>query len=261
MGKNKKESFFWTSYSDLMTSLFFVMLVLFILTIALLHNKITATQGELDKIKELNTSIQKIDKQYFQYDSTFKRHTIKDIDVSFQTNSSNINDLTDKDLNKLYSAGGAIRRFMLNAQAEIPEAEYMLIIEGQSSKDDYVHNYELSYARALSLVKFWVSKGIQFDDLPCELIISGSGQSSKFRNQPDNASNKSNQRFVIHIIPKPGILISSGKNQKMMPDETQSSSREMKKQERKKSREIIKRNRKELREGSSEESSTLTGLP
>lgn len=206
MGKSKKESFFWTSYSDLMTSLFFIMLVLFVLTIALLHNRITATQGELDKITELNTSIQKIDRQFFQYDSSFKRHTIKDIDISFRTNSSDINDLSPENLKKLESAGRAIRSFMLDAREQIPEAEYLLIVEGQSSRDDYAHNYELSYARALSLVKFWVANDIRFDDLPCELIISGSGQSSKFRNQPDVASNKSNQRFVIHIIPKPGVL-------------------------------------------------------
>ena len=206
MGKSKKESFFWTSYSDLMTSLFFIMLVLFILTIALLHNKITATQGELDKINELNTSIEKIDRTYFQYDPTFMRHTLKDINVSFRTNSAEISDLSAKDLARLDSAGHAIRTFMLNAHRDIPEAEYLLIVEGQSSRDNYYHNYELSYARALSLVKFWVSRDILFDDLPCELIISGSGQSSKFRNQPDNATNKSNQRFVIHIIPKPGVL-------------------------------------------------------
>lgn len=215
MGKSKKETFFWTSYSDLMTSLFFIMLVLFILTIALLHNKITATQGELDKIKELNTSIEKIDTRYFQYDPVFKRHTIKDINVSFETGSANIKDLDQKDLNKLDSAGTAIRSFMQNARSEIPEAEYLLIIEGQSSKDNYAGNNVLSYARALSLVEYWASdhkpsneekSPITFDDLPCELIISGSGQSSRFRNQPDIATNKSNQRFVIHIIPKPGVL-------------------------------------------------------
>ena len=206
MGKNKKESFIWTSYSDLMTSLFFIMLVLFILTIALLHNKITATQGQLDKINELNTSIEKIDTRYFQYDSTFKRHTIKNINVSFETGSSNISDLDTTDLKKLESAGKAIRSFMKNARKEIPEAEYLLIVEGQSSRDNYTKNQELSYARALALVKFWNTKGIMFGDLPCELIISGSGQDSKFRNKPDIPTNKTNQRFVIHIIPKPGVL-------------------------------------------------------
>ena len=38
----------------------------------------------------------------------------------------------------------------------------------------------------------------------CEIIISGSGQSSKFRNTPDIPPK--NQRFVIHILPKPGEI-------------------------------------------------------
>ena len=42
----KKESFFWTSYSDLMTSLFFIMLTLFVLVIVLLHKRMEATEKQ-----------------------------------------------------------------------------------------------------------------------------------------------------------------------------------------------------------------------
>ena len=52
----KKESFFWTSYSDLMTSLFFVMLVLFILVIVLLHKRMEATEAQLQEIKKVEQS-------------------------------------------------------------------------------------------------------------------------------------------------------------------------------------------------------------
>ena len=45
----KKESFFWTSYSDLMTSLFFIMLTLFVLVIVLLHKRMEATEKQLDE--------------------------------------------------------------------------------------------------------------------------------------------------------------------------------------------------------------------
>ena len=128
---------------------------------------------------------------------------MKDITVSFQTGSSNINDIPQKDLDRLKAAGQAIVRFMQEAKQTIPDAEYLLIIEGQSSKDNYVRNYELSYERSLSLIKYWSSNGIVFDSLPCEVIISGSGQLSSFRVEPDNKNNKANQRFVIHIIPKP----------------------------------------------------------
>ncbi|AUI48656.1 hypothetical protein BUN20_20325 [Bacteroides fragilis] len=211
--RNKKDSF-WLSYSDLMTSLFFVMLVLFIVSIvkmkginAELNRTANATKKQLEKIEELNNSIKEIDNKYFKYDEQFKRHTLRDIDVSFNTYSSNIQDIEKEQLDKLLKAGEAIMLFMQNAKTKIPEAQYLLIIEGQSSKDNYIKNYELSYERALALIKFWSTNSIEFDSLGnCEILISGSGQSSKFRVQPDIRGNKDNQRFVMHIIPKPGII-------------------------------------------------------
>jgi outer membrane protein OmpA-like peptidoglycan-associated protein len=182
------------------------MLVLFVLTIVLLFKRINATETELKKIKEINESIEKIDSTYFEYDSDYKRHTLKNIQVSFNVNSSNIEDIDPNDREHLKKAWQAIVTFMKEAQKELPSAKYLLIVEGQSSKDNYRYNYRLSYERALSLVQFWSLNGITFDGLPCEVIISGSGQSSKFRVKPDNAGNKKNQRFVIHIVPKPGII-------------------------------------------------------
>lgn len=218
--KEKKESFFWTSYSDLMTSLFFVMLVLFVLALVLVHSKMVAledakkeaekianaTQEQLAKIEELNTSIERIDENYFEYDSEYKRHTLKNISVSFRARSSNIYDIPISDRERLLEAGNAIIRFMRTAMDSIPEARYLLIVEGQSSRDNYSRNDELSYERALALVKFWKAGGVSFEGLPCELIISGSGCNSSFRIQPDIPGNSNNQRFVIHIIPKPGII-------------------------------------------------------
>ena len=213
----QKESFFWTSYSDLLTSLFFVMMVLFLLAIALMNNQMVEieemrkiTQEQLDKYKELNESIKKIDPEYFSYDPDFKRHTLNNIQVSFNTASSDINDLSDFDKFQLYRAGDAISKFMKEAKKSIPEAQYMLIVEGQSSRDQYNRNEELSYERALALIRFWKEKGIDFYDYNeytnCELLVSGSGFQSKFREYPDINTNHKNQRFVIHIIPKPGVL-------------------------------------------------------
>lgn len=44
----KHNSFFWASYADLMTSLFFIMLVLFILTTVMLKRQV----DEIEKVKE-----------------------------------------------------------------------------------------------------------------------------------------------------------------------------------------------------------------
>ena len=70
--KNKKESYFWTSYSDLMTSLFFVMLVLFVLIIVVLHNvnkdleealgKAKATIEQLNKLMQLEEQFEELSK-------------------------------------------------------------------------------------------------------------------------------------------------------------------------------------------------------
>ena len=149
MAKKKKESFFWTSYSDLMTNLFFVMLMLFILAIALLHREVVkigrerdATAEQLKKIEELEKSIENIDAKYFEYVNEYKRHTLKNVNVSFRVSSSDINDISEADREKLLNAGKAIQEFLRNAKKEIPQAEYLLIVEGQSSKDNYYYNYE-----------------------------------------------------------------------------------------------------------------------
>ena len=81
-----------------------------------------------------------------------------------------------------------------------------MIIEGQASRDVYPGNYELSYERALALKKFWEERGIHFGN-KCEVLISGSGDGklsgTDFMREPVEADN---QRFLVHIIPKPGMV-------------------------------------------------------
>ncbi len=56
-----KKSFFWASYADLMTSLFFIMLTLFVLTIVMLKRQSEATETELNKIREIQNAVSNID--------------------------------------------------------------------------------------------------------------------------------------------------------------------------------------------------------
>lgn len=204
----KQESYFWTSYSDLMTSLFFVMLVLFVLACAMLKNKIDevekqkeATENELKKIKEIEESIEAIDPHFFEYNSTHKKHILK-INVQFKTNSFDITDIPLSQQSELINAGWSISNFLKNSSEDV---KYLLIIEGQSSKDGYAGNDVLSYNRANSLKHLWARENIDFGN-KCEVIVSGSGQNGVMRALPDNAYNEKNQRFLIHIIPKPGVI-------------------------------------------------------
>lgn len=213
MTKKKRESFFWTSYSDLMTSLFFVMLTLFVLAIALLHRQVVqigrekeATKAELDKIKEIRTAVQSIDSTYFSYDPVYKKHILK-TQVKFDRGSSNINDLDESTKAELLLVRDAIKSFMDELIKMDYQASYLLIIEGQASKDNYPLNDQLSYNRALSLFKFWfpnqTETTLQFYNLPCEVVIAGAGC---MEGKPRAYKNEDNQRFLIQIIPKPGII-------------------------------------------------------
>lgn len=197
--KVKKESFFWTSYSDLMTSLFFVMLILFVVTVCILHKRIIATQSELEAIKKVEESTKDLPKEYFLYNDEYEKFVLK-IQCKFELGKSEIKDSAS--MEELYKAGVAICAFLHKYQ----NYSYLLIVEGQASKDDYQFNYELSYNRAKSLIEFWNSK----DDIHnafgnrCEVLIAGSGDNKiALGKQPmrDNIE-MNNQRFIIHIIPK-----------------------------------------------------------
>ena len=204
-----KRSFFWASYADLMSSLFFIMLVLFVLTIVMLQKQMIeieemrkATEAEINKIKEIQNAISNIDSTYFAYNAEHKKHILK-IDVGFQTNSADITDIELDTRHQLLNAGKAINQFIKDACQKY-NAQYLLIIEGQASK--LIRNNELSYERALALVNYWKNNGVLFNSEQCEVIISGSGQDGTLRIQPDVAGNVKNQRFLIHILPKPGVI-------------------------------------------------------
>lgn len=208
----KKESFFWTSYSDLMTSLFFVMLVLFILVIVLLHKRMEATEDQLKEIKKVEESTKDLSKDYFEYRADYKKYVLT-IRVRYPAGKSELQDMvfSDKEerLDKLAKAGREIQKFL----NEHSENQYLLIIEGQASRDNYPYNYELSYQRALALMRFWINDSqIKFGN-NCEILISGSGDGKLDTHSMRVAGDETeNQRFLIHILPKNIFETSSQKD-------------------------------------------------
>lgn len=206
MSKKGKESYFWTSYSDLMTNLFFVMLMLFILAVALIHGQGAATRKELDKINEIRDAIRNIDTTYFQYDPVYKKHILK-TKVQFQKGSSDIDDLDEETKHELCAVRDTLKVILENLLEKDTNASYLLVIEGQASKDSYPLNNQLSYDRALSLFKFWFpnqeNTTLQFFNLPCEVVIAGAGQ---MEGKPRDEINSANQRFLIQIMPQMGII-------------------------------------------------------
>jgi hypothetical protein len=202
----KVSDFFWLSYSDLMTSLFFVMLVLFVLVFSTLkneQNRLKLKLEEYEKIEEIKLAINNIDTSYFKYDRVYKKH-ILNIQTHFNTQSYDINNIPLPTRIALVKAGNLI----LNLIKSLPKEEninYLIIVEGQASRDNWSGNDLLSYNRALSLKQLWIDNGIDFSELKnCELVIAGSGQGGMPRIRPDMPPN--NQRFLIHITPKVGQI-------------------------------------------------------
>jgi hypothetical protein len=215
MGKSngKKQDFFWLSYSDLMTSLFFVMLVLFILVFSMQNKLIDdlkdsndtlkVAKEELERIKEIEETVNNIDKNYFRYDSITKKH-ILNMKFSYPTGISDITKIIPNKRPDLLKAGKAIKDLILRFPEE-NNIKYLVVVEGQASNDGWSGNDDLSYHRAQSLVGFWKDNHVGLDKLKnCEIVIAGSGVKGVPREQPDIPP--ANQRFLITIVPKIGEI-------------------------------------------------------
>ena len=199
--KKGKESFFWTSYSDLMTSLFIIMLVLFVLVIVLLHKRMEATINELAEIKKVEASTRDLEGKYFSYNKEYEKF-ILNIDCQFPVRQYDINLLDQSTRDKLMDAGKQVKDFLERNS----ENQYLVIVEGQASANSEAwteFNYNLSYQRALSLIKFWATNpDVKFSSKNCELQIAGSGDGRLSAKTMRDPVNEKNQRFLIYIIPK-----------------------------------------------------------
>lgn len=199
--KKHSENFFWPSFADLMTSLFFVMLALYILTYVYLKNQQQTTQEQLKRIKEVQSAVNALDQQYFRYDSVYKRFTLTR-QISFPAKGSSISNAEDRQY--LLKVGLNIQTLIRNLKIKYQgqNISYMVVIEGMSSNDAYANNFELSYERALALYRLWSNAGIRLDASMCELQIAGSGTAGVGRASEEAL----NQRFLIQVIPKIGTL-------------------------------------------------------
>jgi outer membrane protein OmpA-like peptidoglycan-associated protein len=200
MHHSKKESFFWTSYADLMTSLFFIMLVLFVLTLALQYRTLEVTKKQLNDIKIVEKSTEDLDKDYFEYRSDYKKYILK-VRCQFAENSYDIFQLSQETRDSLFQSGLVINNFLMGHE----DTKYLLIIEGQASKNSepwMQYNYDLSFRRARSLMEYWINGcHIEFGS-NCEIQISGSGDGRLNVSSMRENTEENNQRFLIHIIPK-----------------------------------------------------------
>lgn len=224
--KGKDSGFFWPSFTDLMTSMFFIMLVLFVLSYARLKIKVEdlARKLKVYELVEQNLKPLKQDTLLFRYEDNYKRFTLA-FDVNFALSKSKIQrgELNNYDItaSKIESVGRQLQKTIDNLarnKAENPtmnNVSYLVIISGYAShllSGSQVSDYELSYERAYNLWAYWKSIGIDFEDAKykdlIDLQIAGNGWGGvgRFERDPENfmQNETKNQRFIIQIVPKIG---------------------------------------------------------
>ena len=214
----KKSNFFWVGYSDLMTSLFFIMLVLYVVSFAILKSKqgdLQAAADQLKKIENIQLALEGLDENYFTFDRVNKRYKLQ-VMASFLSGSDKILDIPLPIRQELFRAGTVLYAKVKEVIDRNPSVDYLLIIEGnaQRSNQNWITipnmGYKLSYGRALSLFNYWKSRGLDFKDLgsQCEIIIAGSGYFGYSRENNE----ENNRKFSIQVTSKVGKLLNKKNN-------------------------------------------------
>ena len=222
-----RNNFFWPSYVDLMTALFLVMLVLFVLSYKMFQDKeasLIAAKAKLEvqlkekkKIDEIKEALKRLDDpRYFFYNKAFKRYELS-FKIAFAANSP---ELPEADKPRLIEAGRFLLRQLSTVSA--PDSiQYLLVIEGRTARFnqrlpdgsysyDTPKNYDgvitrqISYLRALAVYQLWRDAGVVFPAPRYEVMPAGSGFGgvNRYKNEEEDL----NRRFIIQIQPKIGSL-------------------------------------------------------
>lgn len=227
MARRKHNDSFWTSYSDLMTSLFFIMLVLFIVCIGKMkydnvileneRNQANAEKEQLERILQLEAQFEELSKssalQYVEEKKMFVAKDFIGIEI-FKPFTSNdmlreATTIKNEYIETVDSVGQSLLKVVKKLYEKNPDLNFQLVIEGYAAIEwailqnntynpDEKVPYELSYKRALALYNRWLSKGINLRPYNTEVIIAGSGWNGINRDKKED----NNKRFVIQIIPK-----------------------------------------------------------
>lgn len=220
MAREKYKDSFWLSYSDLMTSLFFIMLVLFVVCIGKMkydnaaleneRNQANAEKEQLERILQLDVQFEELSKSSaLQYVEEKKMFVAKDF-IGKEIFYSESDIIKQKYIATVDSVGQSLQEVVKRLHERNPNLNFQLVIEGNAAipwqllqthsyNADNIRMYELSYHRALALYRRWFSKGVNLRKYNTEVIIAGSGFNGINR---DNKVEENNKRFVIQIIPK-----------------------------------------------------------
>jgi hypothetical protein len=220
MARKRHKDSFWLSYSDLMTSLFFIMLVLFVVCICKMKitnfqlntalKEANATNEQLQQILQLETQFKELSKSSdLKYIEEKKMFVAKDF-IGVEIFNPNKDVIKPEYIATVDRVGNSLQEIVQRLHEKNPNLNFQLVIEGNAAipweqlkentyNADNIQMYELSYHRALALYQRWKLKGFDFRNYNTEVIIAGSGFNGINR---DMEVEENNKRFVIQIIPK-----------------------------------------------------------
>lgn len=220
MSREKRNDSFWLSYSDLITSLFLLMLVLFVVCVGKMkydnavledeRNRANVEKEHLKRILQLDEQFEQLSKSLaLQYVEDKKMFVAKDL-VGIEIFNQLDDAIKPEYVKTVDAVGFALQEVVRRLYEKNPDLSFQLVIEGnaavpwQQLRDrtynaDNTRMYELSYRRALALYRRWLSEGINLRAYNTEVIIAGSGFNG---NNRDEVVEENNKRFVIQIIPK-----------------------------------------------------------
>ncbi len=202
---SEKKNFFWTSYSDLMTSLFLIMLVLFVMAFGLFKIK----EGELIAQLEDYQRITRLEEQMkplqsdadFYYLKECEKFVFRDL-MGIEIFNPFETEIIEDYKNIAIEAGRKIESFLAGLDNDL---QYLLVIEGntantfdQSYNADDASGYLRSYRRALAVYNLWIENDIRFREHNVEVLLCGSGFSGLCRDEIED----NNKRFSVQLIPK-----------------------------------------------------------
>ena len=96
MEDNNRTSF-WPSYVDIMTTLFAIMLVLFVVSYSrfkIKEQELLKIANKYEEIKSIYRAVENIDSTYFEFNKQFVKHIFR-IQVTYQTGEFELNKLED----------------------------------------------------------------------------------------------------------------------------------------------------------------------
>jgi NhaP-type Na+/H+ and K+/H+ antiporter len=204
----KHKDFFWMSFSDLMTSLFFVVLVLYVLTYVMLkkeQNKLEIENEKLNQILQLEQQFKPLQNDNdFIYLPDCKKYISKELN-SIEIFEPNKSAILEKYKSSTIKVGNKLEDLLKDLNVANANFSYLIIIEGNMANswdkkfsNDSEYGYKKSYERALAVYNLWSNNNIDLRKYNSEILISGSGFNGLCRDKVE----KNNKRFSIQIIPK-----------------------------------------------------------